>query len=276
MLRRACFCAGLIVTGLMMLALASSAIAQETPDASCPGPPDSDVFSSNGGKRVAQTFTALHSGALTTAQMSITKSGTPGDWVIQIDSVDGSGTPTNTVLASTSVPDSSVTMTGVPVTITGSFAAPATVVAGQHFAIMVSRPGSDFISVGRRMGNVCPGGAFAADPSPAAFSSLVADIDLVFATFVVTPAADTSPPQTALGKHPKNKTRKSTAKFTFSSDEPGSTFQCKLDKKPFKPCASPMKYKHLKPKKHVFKVRSIDASGNLDATPVTFKWRVLP
>jgi hypothetical protein len=90
----------------------------------------------------------------------------------------------------------------------------------------------------------------------------------------VGPLAST-PPQTSLGKHPKKKTSKSTAKFTFSSDEPDSSFQCKLDKKPFRLCGSPKKYKHLKPKKHVFRVASVDAACNLDPTPSTFKWKVL-
>src|SRR5262249_26105058 len=37
-------------------------------------------------------------------------------------------------------------------------------------------------------------------------------------------------PQTKLAKHPRKKTALRTAKFTFSSDQPGATFQCKLDK----------------------------------------------
>jgi len=37
----------------------------------------------------------------------------------------------------------------------------------------------------------------------------------------------------------------------------------------------PKKYKHLKPKKHVFRVASVDAACNLDPTPSTFKWKVL-
>jgi hypothetical protein len=66
-----------------------------------------------------------------------------------------------------------------------------------------------------------------------------------------------------------------TAKFKFVSSEAGSTFQCKLDKKPFKPCRSPKKYKHLKPGKHVFEVRAIDAAGNRDKSPATRRFRVL-
>lgn len=64
-------------------------------------------------------------------------------------------------------------------------------------------------------------------------------------------------------------------KFKFSSTEAGSAFQCKLDRKPFKPCASPKKYKKLKPGKHVFKVRAIDEAGNADPTPAKRSFKVL-
>ena len=51
-------------------------------------------------------------------------------------------------------------------------------------------------------------------------------------------SADTTPPNGRLGKHPKKRTHKRKAKFTFFSDEQGSSFKCKLDKKPFSACRS--------------------------------------
>jgi hypothetical protein len=86
---------------------------------------------------------------------------------------------------------------------------------------------------------------------------------------------DKTPPDTKILKGPPKKTRKTTAKFKFSSTEAGSTFQCKLDRKPFKACASPKKYKKLKPGKHVFKVRAIDKAGNVDPTPAKRSFTVL-
>jgi CSLREA domain-containing protein len=88
-------------------------------------------------------------------------------------------------------------------------------------------------------------------------------------------AADTIPPDTKITKGPPKKTHKTTAKFKFTSTEAGSTFQCKLDGKPFKPCASPKTYKKLKPGKHVFKVRAIDKAGNVDQSPAKRKFTVL-
>lgn len=86
---------------------------------------------------------------------------------------------------------------------------------------------------------------------------------------------DKTPPDTKILKGPPKKTHKRTAKFKFTSTEAGSSFQCKLDKKPFKPCVSPKKYKQLKPGKHVFKVRAIDKAGNVDPTPAKRKFTVL-
>jgi CSLREA domain-containing protein len=82
---------------------------------------------------------------------------------------------------------------------------------------------------------------------------------------------DKTAPQTTILK---KKIKGRTAKFKFVSSEAGSTFECRLDKKKFKPCRSPKKYKRLKPGKHVFEVRAIDAARNKDKTPATRKFRV--
>lgn len=82
-------------------------------------------------------------------------------------------------------------------------------------------------------------------------------------------------PETVITGAPKGKTHAATVKFRFSSDMPDSTFECKLDKKPFKKCRSPKKYKGLKPGKHVFKVRATDTKGTVDPVPAKKKFRVL-
>lgn len=80
--------------------------------------------------------------------------------------------------------------------------------------------------------------------------------------------------ETEISKGPKKKTSKRTAKFKFDSPLPDATFECKLDSKKFKPCESPVKYKGLKPGKHKFQVRAIDASGNPDPSPDKYKWKI--
>lgn len=86
---------------------------------------------------------------------------------------------------------------------------------------------------------------------------------------------DKTPPDTKIVKGPPQKTHKTTVKFKFTATEAGSSFQCKLDKKPFRPCRSPRTYKKLKPGKHVFKVRALDKAGNADPTPAKRKFTVL-
>ena len=87
---------------------------------------------------------------------------------------------------------------------------------------------------------------------------------------------DTTAPETTITKHPKKKTFSHKAKFVFKSSEPGSTFKCKLDKKKWKACTSPKKYKNLKTGKHKFRVYAIDAAGNADPTPAKWKWKIEP
>ena len=83
------------------------------------------------------------------------------------------------------------------------------------------------------------------------------------------------PPETTITKGAPNKLDKHKVKFKFTSSEPDSTFECKLDKKQFKPCTSPRKYKRLDEGKHKFKVRAIDAAGNVDPTPAKDKFKVV-
>jgi 6-phosphogluconolactonase (cycloisomerase 2 family) len=85
--------------------------------------------------------------------------------------------------------------------------------------------------------------------------------------------ADADPPETTITKGPKKKTKKRKAKFEFSSDEQGSTFQCKLDKGGFEPCDPAETFK-VKRKKHTLEVRAVDPAGNVDPTPAQLKWKV--
>jgi len=87
--------------------------------------------------------------------------------------------------------------------------------------------------------------------------------------------ADTDPPEARITKGVPNRTEKTKVKIRFVSDEPNSTFECKADQKPFSPCASPKTLKRLDEGKHVFKVRAIDAAGNVDQSPAKDKFKVV-
>ena len=65
------------------------------------------------------------------------------------------------------------------------------------------------------------------------------------------------------------------ARFGFSTNEPASSFLCKLDDGEWKSCSSPIKLTKLGRGRHVFSVRSVDLAGNLDPTPATHGFKVV-
>ena len=87
--------------------------------------------------------------------------------------------------------------------------------------------------------------------------------------------ADTDPPETTINKAAPKKTHGTTVMVRFRSDEAGSTFECRLDKKPWKPCTSPKKLGHLRTDKHKFKVRAKDPAGNVDPSPAKDNFTVV-
>ena|GEM_PF-1461058 len=83
---------------------------------------------------------------------------------------------------------------------------------------------------------------------------------------------DTTPPDTTIASGPSGFTASTTAAFTWTSTEAGSTFQCSLDNGPFGPC--PVNYTGLSQGAHTFRVRATDAVGNTDPTPASRTWTV--
>ena len=62
--------------------------------------------------------------------------------------------------------------------------------------------------------------------------------------------------------------------FKFASDESASTFECRIDAKAFRSCAS-AKTVRVSLGRHKFRVRAIDAAGNIDSTPASDRFRVV-
>jgi hypothetical protein len=81
-------------------------------------------------------------------------------------------------------------------------------------------------------------------------------------------------PNTTLKKKPARETASRQATFAFVSDQAHSRFECKLDKRAFRPCRSPFKAKKLRPGHHIFKVRAVNGAGAADPTPAAFRWKV--
>ncbi len=87
-----------------------------------------------------------------------------------------------------------------------------------------------------------------------------------------TTTPDTTPPDTTITNKPSNPSSNNSASFSFSSTEPGSTFECQLDSGGFSACASPQPYAGLSDGSHTFQVRATDAAGNTDPTPEAKKF----
>jgi hypothetical protein len=80
---------------------------------------------------------------------------------------------------------------------------------------------------------------------------------------------DASPPSTSIDSGPSGSISETSATFSFSSSDPGSSFECKLDAAPFEPCTSPQPYTGLPDGSHTFQVRATDAAGNPDTSPAS-------
>jgi hypothetical protein len=73
--------------------------------------------------------------------------------------------------------------------------------------------------------------------------------------------AETTRPQATITGGP-GVTKDTTPSFTFTSNEPGSTFFCKIDGGAYKPCSSPYTTPPLTNGNHALFVKAIDAPGN--------------
>jgi hypothetical protein len=89
-----------------------------------------------------------------------------------------------------------------------------------------------------------------------------------------TPPVDTTPPDTTISSGPSGSTTATTASFSFTATEAGSSFECKLDSASWAGCSSPKALSGLAVGSHAFSVRAKDAAGNVDSTPASRSWTV--
>jgi hypothetical protein len=80
-------------------------------------------------------------------------------------------------------------------------------------------------------------------------------------------------PNTRIAKRHVNR-RRGIAVFSLRSNQPGSRFLCKLDSRRFRACRSTVVYRHLRPGRHSFRAKAVDAAGVSDATPAVFRFRI--
>lgn len=93
------------------------------------------------------------------------------------------------------------------------------------------------------------------------------------ATFAFPNCPDTQAPETQIQSGPPPASG-ADIQFVFASTEPDSMFDCAVDAKPFAPCVSPLSLSGLSNAQHTFRVRALDAAGNVDATPAPWTWSV--
>ena len=95
-----------------------------------------------------------------------------------------------------------------------------------------------------------------------------------FTSGLVSVTVDNTSPNTSITSQPADPTNSSSASFSFSSSEGGSTFECRIDGGVWGACSSPKTYSSLADGSHTFQVRATDAAGNLDASPAGYTWLV--
>jgi hypothetical protein len=99
------------------------------------------------------------------------------------------------------------------------------------------------------------------------------NVDPIPATRTV--VVDTTGPDTTIVAGPAGPTLDSTPEFQFTADEPGATFECRVDDAPFAACTSPyVPDDALADGDHTFQVRAIDGAGNADASPASRSFTV--
>ena len=87
---------------------------------------------------------------------------------------------------------------------------------------------------------------------------------------------DITPPDTSVDSGPGGTTDDATPTFAFSANEPGSTFECRVDSAAFAPCTSPHTTGVLGAGAHTFEVRAIDPDGNTDSSPAASGFTLAP
>lgn len=94
----------------------------------------------------------------------------------------------------------------------------------------------------------------------------------------VTYLEDSTAPHTRITMGPAAKTAKRKATFRFTDttgDAAGTVFLCKVDAAKWKRCSSPLNLRHLRPRRHVVRVRAIDPAGNAEPTGAKRQFKVI-
>jgi hypothetical protein len=150
-----------------------------TADAACPSP----HLNWSPWPRNAQTFRALRSGQLTSASVELHNNVEGADFDMEIWSVDAANAP-STVLAGTTIANVPATPFPGQRTLTGTFPAPAAVVAGLRYALVITGREGQSSGIWTSATDACPDGNFFYAMTLTEAFTAAPGSELGFATFV--------------------------------------------------------------------------------------------
>ena len=147
------------------------------------------------------------------------------------------------------------------------------------FSLASSEAASNFacrLDAGAWKGCGSPAGYTGLDPGAHTFETRATDAS---GNVDPTPAVrsftvDAVAPDTTITSGPNGRTATRRASFSFTPSEEDATFECRLDDGAWKDCDSPAGYDDLTSGEHTFKVRAVDAAGNVDRSPSARNWSV--
>jgi hypothetical protein len=140
--------------------------------------------------------------------------------------------------------------------------APSSGVAGVRCVLDPASPPASYADIS----SVTCGGTTNAPGTHTAYYA-VEDAALNRSAVVSTTFTILKPPETTITSGPSGATWDTTPRFTFASDIPGSTFQCRVDGDPWGACSSPYTTKPLGLYGHSFLVKASSPAGVEDPTP---------
>jgi hypothetical protein len=239
-----------------------------------------DGHSGNGGAGggIAFLLAPTISGAgriLANGQNGIDANSTAGG-AVNGDSPGGAGAGGSVVVRGTAI-------TGISVQANGGTGGNQIVANGDEAEGPGGGGGGGFVSINATVTASAVGGAAGTTTSPAltefpnngATSGSAGQLQVAAAATGVVPfCSDTTAPNTTITTNPVNPTIDTTGDFTFTSDDPTATFECRIDGAAFAACTTPFASAPLAEGSHTFEVRAKDLVGNVDPTPATFTWVV--
>jgi hypothetical protein len=82
-------------------------------------------------------------------------------------------------------------------------------------------------------------------------------------------------PRITFGPAAKTRLRRPTFRFVDATGQPGTSFYCRVDRQRWAGCSSPFKARKLKPGRHQFAVKAVNAVGTPGSAPVVRKFKVV-